>query len=71
MSIGCPVGHPSGPGKHCPLCGRAYVAIQPAVVVPAPRHAREEVVEPWVRDDTPRVAVEAFAMLSSLASEDS
>lgn len=69
MSIGCPVGHPSGPGKHCPLCGRAYVPIESVVVIPAPRQAFDQPVVPWVRDDSPRLEVEAFALLSSLATD--
>lgn len=69
MSIGCPVGHPSGPGRHCPLCGRDYVPIEAVVVLPAPRYEVEQPVAPWVGDNSPRLEVEAFALLSSLASD--
>jgi hypothetical protein len=52
------------------LCGRTYVPVEPSVHVPAPRHALEEpVIIPWARDDGPRVEVEAFALLSSLATD--
>ncbi|MBW8801367.1 MAG: hypothetical protein JF597_49830 [Streptomyces sp.] len=73
MKTGCPVGHPSGAGRHCPLCGRAYVPLdqvhRPAVALPAPRHARDdEPAEPYVERD-PEFQVEALALLSSLASE--
>ena len=74
MSTGCPVGHPSGPGRHCPLCGRAYVKLtapDPYFTVPPPRHALEnDPVRPQVVvDDGPRVEIEALAMLASLASD--
>lgn len=63
------MGHPSGPGRHCPLCGRSYVPVDAVVVLPAPRHEVEQTVVPWVADDSPRLEVEAFALLSSLASD--
>ncbi|MFN2539766.1 MAG: hypothetical protein ABR549_16665 [Mycobacteriales bacterium] len=75
MKIGCPVGHPSGPGRHCPLCGRDYVPIDqmaqdPYVTVPRPRPALDsEVVRADVQDRN-RVHSAALAMLSSLASGD-
>ena len=75
MRTGCPVGHPSGPGRHCPLCGRAYVQLEerePSVSLPEPRPAMDnDVVRPAVLedDDSPRLDVEALAMLSSLASD--
>ena len=80
MSTGCPVGHPSGPGRHCPLCGRDYVKLTPVdpyVTVPAPRvsldvdivRPQPEIVRPRAEDDEPRIEVEALAMLSSLASD--
>ena len=42
---------------------------RPAVLLPAPRHARdEEPLVPYLERE-PQVQVEALAMLSSLASE--
>lgn len=44
--------------------------VEAVVHIPAPRQAVEEpVIITWERDDSPRVEVEAFALLSSLASD--
>lgn len=78
MKVACPVGHPSGPGRHCPLCGRAYVPVAQVLVqdayvtMPKPRHALDnDITVPMLElgDDGPRLEVEALAMLSSLASD--
>lgn len=75
VSTGCPVGHPSGPGRHCPLCGRAYVKLthaDPYVMLPAQRRAMDDdIVRPlaFEVDEGPRIETEALAMLSSLASD--
>ena len=85
MSLACPVGHPSGPGRHCPLCGRAYVpadqvVLPGTVVYPTERVAPVEAFVPVTVeipvpaprvavDDAPRLELEALAMLSSLASD--
>lgn len=66
MRLGCPVGHPSGSGKHCPLCGRQYVHVpdRPTLTLPSPR---SELVLPQ-RDD-PRPELEAWELLRTLAME--
>jgi hypothetical protein len=45
------------------------VPIEAVVVLPAPRYEVEQPVAPWVGDNSPRLEVEAFALLSSLASD--
>lgn len=76
VKLSCPVGHPSGPGRHCPLCGRAYVPTDEAVsdpyfAMPKPRHALDDhVAMPDLEQvEEGRAEVEALAMLSSLASD--
>jgi hypothetical protein len=74
MQLACPVGHPSGNGKHCPLCGRAYVRVHEprhalADLIPQQRAEVASVVLPEV--DEPRPELEAWALLHSLALEES
>ena len=72
VTLGCPVGHPSGPGRHCPLCGRDYVRLEaPArhALVPAPRQSVEIPVVPDTAADLLAPKLEVYAMLASLASD--
>jgi hypothetical protein len=76
MRRACPVGHPSGTGRHCPLCGRQYVTVSEPTS--APRHAlvelipaqRVECVPAPEQVDEPRPELEAWAMLHSLSLEE-